>query len=169
MTLSRFDGYCLDLQGYSALSDDTKLRINLAQRFKPAVCALVVWAGLVTGAWQLTLAASVLVLWASVLPGHPADLIHRLLQHVGLPALPADPRPRRFAFGMNGTMMLAATTALYLGHPVLGRALAGMAAVGITAMVLSGFCMGAFFYWLLVRRTFFRGVVGEPSQQANRE
>ena len=48
MAISGYQRYCLNLQGYSGLSDETKRQIDLAQRFKPAVCAAVAVVALVT-------------------------------------------------------------------------------------------------------------------------
>lgn len=158
MVSLKYRNYCLNMQGYSALDDEAKERIDLAQRFKPAVGAALAIAAFVTQSLPLALIAVALGYWAAFFPYHPADVFYRLvLRRFGAPDLGADPTPRRFGFGMSASILLIGAAGLGFGLPVVGFLFLGIAAVALSALVFTDFCVGAFFYWLLVRRQIFRG------------
>lgn len=158
--MSRYQSYCLNLQGYSHLSDEAKRRIDLAQRFKPAVCTLLVLIALVTQSVPFTLLLALLGYWAALLPKHPVDLLYRAVVQPLLraPDLGPDPTPRRFACGMAATLLLIGAIAWQLEAALVGTIFVGMTALAMLALVVADFCVGSFFYWLLVRRQIFRGM-----------
>jgi hypothetical protein len=158
MTSLTYRRYCLDMQGYCALDDAAKARIDLGQRFKPAVCAALAIPALILQSVPLALLAAAVGWWAAILPYHPADLFYQaVLRRFGAPDLGAEPTPRRFACAMAASLLLVGAAGFGLGAPVVGLLFVGMAAVALAVQVLGGFCIGAFFYWLLVRRRIFRG------------
>ena len=159
MALSGYQRYCLNMQGYSQLSDAAKRQIDLAQRFKPAVCALLALLAVFTQSLPLTFLAILLAYWAAFFPNHPADLLYRgvLMQLAHAPELGPDPVPRRFACGMAATLPLIGAIAWMLGAVVVGMIFVGLVALALLTLVVADFCVGSFFYWLLVRRQIFRG------------
>jgi len=158
MTRLMYRRYCLDLQGYGTLDDAGKARIDLGQRFKPAVCAALAIPALILQSIPLTLLAATVGFWAAFLPHHPADMFYEaVLRKFGAPDLGIEPTPRRFACAMAASLLLIGAAGFGFNMPLVGTLFVGMAAVALTIQVLVGFCVGAFFYWLLVRRQIFRG------------
>lgn len=159
MALSRYQRYCLNLQGYAQLSDEAKGRIDLAQRFAPAVCTVLALATLVTQSVPLAIVAAVLGYWAALFRNHPVALLYRWVVQplFRAPDLGADPTPRRFACGMAATLLLVGAVAWQLGATELGIVFVGLVFLASLAVVVADFCVGSFFYWLLVRRQVFRG------------
>ena len=159
MAISRYQRYCLNLQGYSQLSDEAKRQIDLAQRFKPAVCSALAFVALFTQSVPFTLLLSLLGYWAALFPNHPIDLIYRggLQTIFGVPDLGPDPAPRRFACGMAATLLLVGVVAWQVGATVVGTIFVAMTALALLTLVVADFCVGSFFYWLLVQRKIFRG------------
>lgn len=159
MAIPNYQRYCLDLQGYSRLSDEEKRQIDLAQRFKPAVCALLTLVALFVHSVPFTVFLALLGYWGAFLPNHPVDLLYRMaLQPMfHTPDLGLDPMPRRFACGMAATLLLAGAIAWQAGAAAIGSIFVGLVALALLTLVFAGFCVGSFFYWLLVRRQVFRG------------
>jgi hypothetical protein len=159
MAISAYQRYCLNMQGYGGLSDDQKRQIDIAQRFKPALCAAAAIAAIATHSLPLTYVAVALGYWAALLPAHPADLFYRWVMKpvFRAPDLGADPAPRRFACGMAASLLLIGALGWQFEIEALGYAFVGLTAASLTALVFADFCMGSFFYWLMVRRRIFRG------------
>lgn len=61
-------------------------------------------------------------------------------------------RPHRFAQGMGGTVLLLASTALFLGLAPLGWALALIVVVLAAVNLFFGFCAGCFIFYQLQQR-----------------
>ncbi len=107
MIISGYQRYCLDLQGYSHLAEQAKRRIDLAQRFKPAVCTALVVLALLTQSVPFTIFLAILGYWAAFFPLHPIDLGYRwvVMPLFNAPDLSMDPPrvvspvvwPRRFS------------------------------------------------------------------------
>ncbi len=159
MIISGYQRYCLNLQGYSHLADEAKRRIDLAQRFKPTVCAALVFLAFLTQSVPFTLFLALLGYWAAFFPLHPIDLGYRwvLRPLFNAPDLGTDPAPRRFACGMAATLLLIGGLAWQLGATPIGSVFVGMVVLAMLTLVVADFCIGSFFYWLLVRRQLFRG------------
>lgn len=159
MTVSRYQRYCLNLQGYSQLSDEEKRQIDIAQRFKPAVCSVLTIAAFLAQSVPFTLLLAFLGYWAAFAPYHPVDILYtKVVQPLfHAPALGPDPAPRRFACGMAATLLLAGAIAWQSGAAVIGSLFVGMVALALLTLVFADFCVGSFFYWLLVRRRVFKG------------
>lgn len=159
MGVSAYQRYCLNLQGYSHLSDEQKGQIDIAQRFKPAVCVAIIALALITQSLPLALGGVALGFWAALFPYHPVDLIYGALQRsLKVPNLGQDPTPRRFACGMAATLLLLGGLAWAAGAAVVGTIIVAVTAAALLTLVLTDFCVGSFFYWLVVRRQVFRGV-----------
>lgn len=159
MALSGYQRYCLNLQGYGGMSDDAKRQIDLAQRFKPAVCAAVAVVAVATQSLPAALLGVLLGYWAAFFPYDPVDVVYRgvvqPLFHV--PDLGPDPAPRRFACGMAATLLLVGALGWAAGLTVVGQVFVGMTAASLLALVVADFCSGSFVYWLVVRRRIFLG------------
>ena len=159
MAISGYQRYCLNLQGYSRLSDEAKRQVDLAQRFKPAVCAAVAVVAVVTQSLPVALLGVLLGYWAAFFPGHPADVVYRgvLQPLLHAPDLGPDPAPRRFACGMAATLLLIGALGWAAGLATVGQIFVGVTALSLLALVVGGFCTGSFVYWLVVRRRVFLG------------
>jgi hypothetical protein len=96
--------------------------------------------------------------WAALLPYHPVDLVYQsvLRPLLRAPDLGADPVPRRFACGMAASLLLVGAIGWQVGVDIVGWVFVGMTAASLSMLVLSDFCLGSFFYWLLVKRQVFR-------------
>lgn len=159
MAISGYQRYCLNLQGYNRLTDEGKRRIDLAQRLKPAVCAILSLVALFTQSAPITFGAVALGYWAALLPHHPIDLLYRraLQPLFHAPDLGADPVPRRFACGMAATLLLIGAVGWLLEADIVGYVFVSMVALASLTLVVASFCVGSFSYWLLIRRQVFRG------------
>jgi hypothetical protein len=127
--------------------DHSALRTNQA-----AIITLVIVA--FVGNWPWLVAAVMLIMAYGTLRRQPGFRViyTGLLRPRGWlkpDVLNDNPEPHVFAQGFGAVVLLAATTALYLGAPVLGWAL-GWLVVALAALNLfAGFCAGcAVYYWL---------------------
>lgn len=157
MALSGYQRYCLNMQGYSQLSDEAKRQIDLAQRFKPTVCALLALLAVFTQIdtpYNSGAAARLLGCFLPEPPGRPPVPGG---SHAPCSRSQADPVPRRFACGMAATLLLVGAIAWLLGAVVVGTIFVGLVALALLTLAVADFCVGSFFYWLLVRRQIFRG------------
>lgn len=152
-SLGAYTRYCLNLQGYTPLSDAEKARIDLAQRFKPALCAILVLIGLFTASVPVVLVGVVLGYWGAFFSGHPFDLLYdrAIRPLLGGPSLGPDPAPRRFACGMVATLLLIGAISWLAGADVLGFVFVGLVALAGITLVVADFCVGSFTYWLLTK------------------
>lgn len=130
--------------------DRTALRVNQA-----LIVALLVAAFLLDQPWLVALVAAVMIvgtlsprlalfqrLYADVL--RPAGLLR--------PDLRAEAAaPHRFAQGLGGGVLVAATAALFAGLAVLGWALALVVVALAAVNLIFGFCAGCFVYFQLAR------------------
>jgi hypothetical protein len=130
--------------------DRTALKVNQA-----AIITLLVLGFLFNQPWLVALVAAVMVLgtlnprlalfqrfYAEVL--RPAGLLKPDL-HV------EDAAPHRFAQGLGGAFLVAASAALFVGLAALGWLLA-LVVVALAAInLLFGFCAGCFVYFQLAR------------------
>ncbi|MBI2887268.1 MAG: DUF4395 family protein [Chloroflexi bacterium] len=159
MAISGYQRYCLNMQGYSQLTDEAKARIDLAQRFKPAICAALTVAAFFSQSAPFAFLLALLGYWAAFFPNHPVDLVYAGVIRPALraPDLGADPVPRRFACGMAATLILIGAVAWQAGATIVGSIFVGMTALALLTLTFADFCVGSLFYWLLVRRQIFRG------------
>jgi hypothetical protein len=130
--------------------DRSALKVNQA-----AIITLLVIAFLLNQPWLVVLVAAVMIL-GTVNPR--LALFQRLYADVLRPAGLLKPElraeeaaPHRFAQGLGGAVLVAATAALFAGLSVLGWALA-LVVVALAAInLLFGFCAGCFVYFQLAR------------------
>jgi hypothetical protein len=104
--------------------------------------------------WLVVLVASVMVLGTLLgVPGFGA-IYQYLFKSLGLvkPEILMDnPEPHRFAQGLGGIFMSAASISLYLGYTTLGWSLVWLV-TGLAALnAFGGFCVGCMFYYWLSR------------------
>jgi Domain of unknown function (DUF4395) len=130
--------------------DRTALRVNQA-----AIITLLALAFLLNQPWLVALVAAVMVLGTA---SPQLALFQRLyrdgLRPAGLlkPDLHTEAAaPHRFAQGLGGAVLVAASAALFVGLAVLGWVLA-LVVVALAAVNLAfGFCAGCFVYFQLTR------------------
>lgn len=130
--------------------DHTALKVNQA-----AIIALLALAFVLNQVWLVALVAAVMILGTA----SPQLALFQRLYRDGLrPAglLRPDVRaeaaaPHRFAQGMGGGVLAAATAALLLGLGGLGWALTLVVVALAAVNLLFGFCAGCFVYFQLAR------------------
>lgn len=130
--------------------DRTALRVNQA-----SIIVMLALAFLLDQPWLVALVAAVMVL-GTITP--QLALFQRFYRDVLRPAGLLKPdvhaeaaAPHRFAQGLGGGVLIAATAALFAGLGVLGWALA-LVVVALAAINLAfGFCAGCFIYFQLTR------------------
>jgi hypothetical protein len=127
--------------------DHTALKVN-----QLTIRALVVLAFVFS--WSVLVVGVALVMLLGALLGVPGFLpVYRyLLKPLRLARphiLPDNPEPHRFAQGLGGVFLAAASAALFLGASWLGWGLAGMVVFLAALNAFGGFCLGCFlYYWL---------------------
>ena len=62
------------------------------------------------------------------------------------------------AVGTPFLIILVGALAWQLGATLVGTIFVAATALALLTLVVGDFCVGSFFYWLLVRRQIFRGV-----------
>ena len=123
-----------------------------AQRTNQIFQIVLLVAAFVSDTWQVVAFVGAVMLVGTALPG--AMLFTRIYRHIlkplGIrPDIIADnPEPHRFSHGIGGVLLAASTASLLLGAPTVGWILAGII-VALTALNLSGFCVGCFLYYQL--------------------
>ncbi len=146
----------LEMQGFVGCRYDPAFaQVAPWLRFTPALGMALVGLGTAL-AWPLLLLALIPVaVSGAILPVHPADLLYNygLRRLTGTPPLPANPKPRRFAFGA-AAVGLAVTAAAFLAGATTPGYLLGAALTLIPAInvVVSHFCLLALVYRLLLER-----------------
>src|SRR5262249_45634551 len=98
-----------------------------------------------------------LLWWNALLPRfNPFDAIYNALlgKSRGVKLEPA-PAPRRFSQGMAGTFALSIGICLVQGWRPAAYVLEGFFLFAISALVLGGFCLGSFIYYVVVGRGDF--------------
>lgn len=136
--------------GVAPIVDRTALRFNQA-----SIITLLVLGFLLDQVWLVVIVAAVMVL-GTITPALAVfqRFYRDLLKPAGiLKADPhtEDPAPHRFAQGLGGAMVVAASLALFLGAPVVGWGLALVVVVLAAVNLLFGFCAGCFVFFQLQR------------------
>lgn len=152
--LTRYKSYCVDHWGYKQLSPEEKSVLFWPVRFKPAVTMILAVVALLLHASWLLVTLGVLGLIGTFIPS--MSWIDRWWNHIlaplfGKALVSSDPSPRRFACGMADGFLLVAGIAWLLGYSTLTYWLAG-AVIGLAgSVVLSGYCVVADAYRIIVR------------------
>lgn len=140
----------LETQGFMGCSYDPAFaQVVPWLRFTPALGMTLVGLGTALAWPTLLLLLVPIATLGAILPVHPADLLYNygLRYLTGTPPLPANPKPRRFSFGVAaiwlvmiaGAFLAGATTIGY----VLGAILTLIPAINVT---VSHFCLWAQVY-----------------------
>ncbi|MEX2115062.1 MAG: DUF4395 family protein [Pirellulales bacterium] len=130
--------------------------------WQPRLMGILVLIGLglqaVQQAGPYFLALSAILWWNVLFPSlNPFDALYNQLvaRRRGLPRLTPAPGPRRFAQGMAATFMLAIGLLLWFDQIYIAWAVEAMLVGALGALILGGFCMGSYFYWLFTRHADF--------------
>ncbi len=149
-------------QGFQDASSESCSYQYPALMWQPRAIGLLVLIGLILQAWPYFLAWSYfLVLWAilwwnAAFPSlNPFDALYNLLvaKRKGSPRLTPAPAPRRFAQAMAGTFMLAIGLSLWFGSNILAWVFEGMLLFALGALILGGFCLGSYLFWIFTRHS----------------
>lgn len=145
-------------QGFQDASPDSCSYQFPALMWQPRAMGILVLIGLILQSGPYFLALSAILWWNVIVPSlNPFDALYNLFvaRPQGLPRLTPALAPRRFSQGMAGTFMLAIGLALVYGQTYIAWAIEALLVVALTALILGGFCMGSYFYWLFTRHADF--------------
>ncbi len=145
-------------QGFPEASPDTCSYQYPALMWQPRVMGILVLIGLILQAWPYFMVLSAVLLWNATFPSlNPFDAVYNLLvaKRKALPLLYPAPAPRRFAQGMAGTFMLAIGLLLWFDQIYVAWGVEALLVVALGALILGGFCLGSYFYWLFTRHADF--------------
>jgi hypothetical protein len=153
--ISAFTKSYLNMQGYVHLDDETKSRYALALRFSPVVCTTLIIIGVVLQSPIWLGVMTVVAIIAAILPrGHPIDLICNFgVRYLfGAPALPPNPKPRRFAGVVTTLLLIGSALSFQYGLPVLGFVLGGSLSAVLLVNTLTNWCLASWMYGLIFSR-----------------
>ncbi|MFQ5798217.1 MAG: DUF4395 domain-containing protein [Bacteroidota bacterium] len=151
-TIGSFTRSCIHAQGFSAFSDEEIVRLNLALRFTPAVCSVLMIVGL---AWQLPVLLFVLAaigwIGAAFARGNPLDWLYNVLVQplIGGAVLPPNPPGRRFSCAIGGTLAAGAALAFLGGLNALAYILGGFVVAASLTVATTHWCLGSWIYGLM--------------------
>ena len=149
---SPFTRHCLNLQGFSDLTDAEKKAHELPLRFTPAVCGVLVIVGTTFQwpVWQFAVAgvATLGTLFAS---GHPVDAVYNYgVRHLfKANALPGNPAPRRFACFVAALLLTGSGLGFLFEVPLVGIVLGGALTAVLALNTFTNWCLGSWMYRLL--------------------
>lgn len=136
----------LRMQGFACEYDPVVTRLEPWLRWTPGLSALWIIAG--------TALREPPVLWAFALVAalgaagwHPMDaLFNHVVRHpLGLPALPRNPAPRRFAMAIAAAWSAFEGLLFAAGYPRLGLAAGALLSAAAVLVFMTHFCLGS---WL---------------------
>lgn len=115
----------LEAQGFCGLDDATLEEVGPWLRWSPALCTLVMTAGVALESPSIIWALAVTAFLGALLPFHPFDLLYNYgVRHLtGTQPLPHQGRQRRFACGIATVWLVITGWALHVGATTLGYAL----------------------------------------------
>lgn len=138
----------------------TQVDHNTIKFGQVTIVLVVTFAWLFDLVWLVPLLAVVLLANVAWPAWGPIRLVYRyviLPLHILRPNLVTDePAPHRFAQGMGGVLLVAATAALYAGVALGGWVLAALVAVLAAVNVFWNFCAGCFLFYRLRRAGLLR-------------
>jgi hypothetical protein len=144
----------LNKQGFGSLDDEAKSRYALPLRFTPAVAVILIVVGLALRSPIWIGAMSLVALSGALFPRWMIlDLVYNLIvRHLfHAQALPATPTPRRFSYILSTVFLAASALSFHLGWAVLGFILGGTVVIGATVLATSLWCLGSWFYRLILK------------------
>jgi hypothetical protein len=152
-TLGTFTETNLNKQGFGKLDEEAKSRYALPLRFSPGVGTTLIVIGLALQS-PLWLGSMALVAFSgALLPnGMLIDLIYNLgVRHLfRAPPLPSTPKPRQFSYLLSTVLLAGSALSFRYGLSVLGFALGGMVVVGGTILTTTLWCLGSWYYRMIV-------------------
>lgn len=152
----------LEAQGFCGLDDATLEEIGPWLRWSPALCTLLMAAGVLLKSPMVIWGLAAVALVGALLPFHPFDLLYNYGARylTGTRVLPHGPQ-RRFACGVATVWLLATGWAFHAGAVIPGYAL-GVPLILVAALVsTTHFCIPSLIYNTLFRK---RAVTSPPHQ-----
>lgn len=143
-------------QGFPDASPETCSYQYPALMWQPRAVGILVLIGLALQAWYYFLTLGALLWWNAAFPSlNPFDALYNRLwaKPRSLPPLNAAPAPRRFAQAMAATFMCAIGLALWFGITPLAWAIEALLLVALGALILGGFCLGSYLFWIFTRHS----------------
>jgi len=141
-------------QGFQDASPDTCSYQYPALMWQPRAVGILVLIGLVLQAWVYFVVLSAILWWNAAFPSlNPFDALYNLLwaKPKALPRLTPAPAPRRFAQAMAATFMLAIGLSLWFDQAILAWTFEALLLVALSALILGGFCLGSYLFWIFTR------------------
>jgi hypothetical protein len=157
-TLGTFTETNLNMQGFGKLDEEAKSRYALPLRFSPGVGTTLIVIGLALQS-PLWLGSMALVAFSGALV--PNGMLIDLIYNLGVrylfraPPLPSTPKPRQFSYLLSTVLLAGSALSFRYGLSVLGFALGGMVVVGGTILTTTLWCLGSWYYRMIV------GITGE--------
>jgi Domain of unknown function (DUF4395) len=132
----------LGVQGYE-LSPEESRSLRWALRLPTALCLALVVIGLALQSAVLILALVSIGAVAGWTQRHPFDLIwnHGLRHLSGVPELPPNPTPRRYAFKLASAWLLAVGLLFAVGRPTAALILGGVLVAVCALVTVTNFCI----------------------------
>jgi hypothetical protein len=143
-------------QGLLNASPETCSYQYPALMWQPRAIGVLVLIGLILQAWPYFLILSAIHWWNAAFPSlNPFDALYNRLvaKPKGLPRLSPALAPRRFAQGMAGTFMFAIGLSLWFGSILLAWTFEALLLVALGALILGGFCLGSYLFWIFTRHS----------------
>ncbi len=132
----------LETQGYR-LDEPERRALWLGVRFSTGICLALTAGALALGSAPVFAGLALIGFAAGFGRHHPFDhLWNRAVRHiVGAPELPASPAPRRHAFKVAGTMLLAIAALLAVGAPTAALIVGISILAACTAVTAFNLCI----------------------------
>lgn len=148
----------LEAQGFSGLDDATLAEVGPWLRWSPALCTLVMSAGVALASPPILWALAATAFLGALLPFHPFDLLYNFgARHLtGTQPLPHQGAQRRFACGMATVWLVATGWAFHAGATTLGYAL-GIPLILVAGLVtVTHICIPSLIYNALFKPRMIR-------------
>lgn len=139
----------LDVQGYTALSQEEKARLNWPLRFTPTVCSLGVLAGMILESWGIFAVLSIFGILGTVFPkGQPVDVLYNTLFYklFRTPKLPPAPPQKRFACALGALFLVGAAYSFFVGAVAWGYGFGIGYIVAAGLMAATHWCIGSWIH-----------------------
>jgi len=138
----------LDEQGFTTLTVEEKSRLNIALRFTPTLCSIIVVIGMVYQSWGVFAVLSVFgVLGTVTKTWHPFDMLYNAIAKIfSLAKLLPNPPPKRFACFLGLLFLVGGTISFYVGATYWGYFFGAGYIIAAMLMATTHFCVGSWAY-----------------------
>jgi len=144
----------LDEQGFTALRVEEKSKLNIALRFTPTLCSIVVVIGMFYQSWEVFAVLSVFGILGTVTKTwHPFDILYNAIARVfSLTKLLPNPPPKRFACFLGFIFLVGGTISFYIGATDSGYFFGTVYIIAAMLMATTHLCVGSWIYHHILRK-----------------